>query len=104
MVASARGLGCIVLSHLRRKLSVEDRAPMLLLTGEKAATKTTARTRATAFVAGGHLRSHPSQSARWMGHPGGLGPGEENRQRHERGVGWETAVVEKRISPLRRSR
>ena len=28
---------------------------------------------------------------------------EENGQRQERGVGWETVAVEKRISPVRRS-
>ena len=39
------------------------------------------------------------------GAPGRFGRGEESRQRQVqgRGVGWEMVVVEKRISPLRRS-
>src|SRR6266852_658605 len=46
-------------------------------------------------------RGPRSQTARWMGHSCVFWPGEENRQRQRRGVGWETVVVEKRISPLR---
>src|ERR1700688_2559584 len=43
--------------------------------------------------------------SRWMGHPCGVGwGGGQARQVRGRGVGWETVVVEKRISPLRRSK